>query len=42
MNTNARDAVIAVCVAAVVIAAMAITGDPSVLWLLVLLLLVAF
>lgn len=42
MNVHARDAVIAVCVTGVIIAALLITGDLVVLWLLFLLLLVVF
>lgn len=42
MNTNTRDAVIAACVTAVVIAAMVISGELAVLWLLALLLFLAY
>lgn len=40
MNVHARDAVIAVCVTGVVIAALLVTHDLGVLWLLFLLVLV--
>lgn len=36
MNDNTRDAVIVACTAAVVIAAVAITGSLGPLWLLIL------
>lgn len=42
MNRHARDAVIAVCVTGVVITAMVVTRDASALWLLFLLVLLAW